>query len=78
MVSFLIIFIFLTLKRRLIYCESIGSAKKSPDSQVELDPDERDYQKSLLITKNVSKILDKLLKGYDKRLRPNYAGNDSW
>ena len=46
------------------------------NSEAELDPHERDYQKSLLITKNVSKILDKLLKGYDKRLRPNYAGKN--
>jgi hypothetical protein len=35
---------------------------------------DKDYLKSLQISKNVTKILDQLLKGYDKRVRPNYAG----
>lgn len=35
---------------------------------------EKEYQRSLEISRNVSRILDQLLKGYDKRLRPNYAG----
>jgi gamma-aminobutyric acid receptor subunit beta len=26
------------------------------------------------LTKNVTKLLDRILKTYDKRLRPNYAG----
>ncbi|RNA13243.1 gamma-aminobutyric acid receptor subunit beta isoform X16, partial [Brachionus plicatilis] len=33
-----------------------------------------EFHKNLAISRNVSMILDKLLKGYDKRLRPNYAG----
>ena len=35
---------------------------------------ESSFNKSLLIGKNVTKILDNLLKGYDKLLRPNYSG----
>ena len=31
-------------------------------------------RKSLAISKNVTYVLDQLLKGYDKRIRPNYAG----
>ncbi len=43
--------------------------------QLKVDSDfDKDYEKNLMISKNVSKILDKLLKGYDKRIRPNYAG----
>jgi hypothetical protein len=61
-------------KRRNVDCDSVSVTKSVENSEMELDPHERDYQKSLLISKNVSKILDKLLKGYDKRLRPNYAG----
>ncbi|CAF0717919.1 unnamed protein product [Brachionus calyciflorus] len=38
------------------------------------DSNEMEFRKSLRISENVSKILDQLLKGYDKRLRPNYAG----
>ena len=42
--------------------------------QLKLEGIDKDYEKNLAISKNVSKILDKLLKGYDKRIRPNYAG----
>jgi len=37
------------------------------------DRNQDSYQKKLSI--NVTKTLDQLLKGYDKRIRPNYAGN---
>ena len=34
-------------------------------------------RKSLAVSKNVTKVLDQLLKGYDRRIRPNYAGDFS-
>lgn len=30
--------------------------------------------RTMRLSKNVSRVLDQLLKDYDKRLRPNYAG----
>ncbi len=34
----------------------------------------RNEQKNLDVSKNVTRVLNQLLKGYDKRIRPNYAG----
>ena len=48
--------------------------KSSRQLRLERDSYDKDYEKNLAISKNVTKILDKLLKGYDKRIRPNYAG----
>lgn len=52
-----------------IYC-----AREVPKAYQSDQDDLLLFQKSLSISRNVSKILDQLLKGYDKRLRPNYAG----
>lgn len=65
--SLIFLNLLLGISRKKVYCDSTKSSQKAP---LELD----DFQKSLSFSKNVSKILDKLLKGYDKRLRPNYAG----
>lgn len=43
-------------------------------SKVDKETLEKEHLKSLQISRNVTRILDQLLKGYDKRLRPNYAG----
>lgn len=53
-----------------MYCQYVKTTESVLHSSNDLE-----FQKSLVISKNVSKILDKLLKGYDKRLRPNYGGN---
>ena len=34
-----------------------------------------EFNQSLHVGKNVTKILDRILKGYDKLVRPNYSGN---
>ncbi len=61
------------LKSNRINCTSTNGNHKSK-FDAEAEEFDKNYKKSLEVSKNVSKILDRLLQGYDKRLRPNYAG----
>jgi hypothetical protein len=65
---FLLIFMLLNLKYSICEEQKTEGLKRRPISL------ERSAQESLRISRNVTKILDRLLQGYDKRLRPNYAG----
>jgi hypothetical protein len=47
---------------------------KCAKAKVPKDSTEANLQRSLLISKNVTRILEGLLKNYDRRIRPNYAG----
>ena len=34
-------------------------------------------QKNLMLSRNVSRMLDKILHGYDRRIRPNFGSNSN-
>ena len=54
--------------------ESDASNVKSSKTDMQSKTLEYESRRSEMISRNVTRILDTLLKDYDKRVRPNYAG----